>query len=155
MKKVLLIIPAYNEQDNIVKVIDEVNKFKYDYVVVNDCSTDNTLEVLEENNINHINLPINLGLFGAVQTGMLYAANKDYDVVIQIDGDGQHDISYVEKLVERIENGVSIACGSRFLEKREFDHSFTKSVSQGWIVAWIKLLSGLKLTDPTSGMRAY
>ena len=86
--KILLIIPAYNEEENILKVCRELDKYKqYDYVVINDGSKDSTLEILKENNINHIDLIFNLGIGGAMQTGYKYAYQNGYDVAIQLDGD--------------------------------------------------------------------
>ena len=88
----LIIIPAYNEQDNIVKTVESIQKEseEFDYVIINDCSTDNTRSICEKNGFNIVNLPINLGIGGAVQTGYQYAIKNDYDMAVQVDGDGQH-----------------------------------------------------------------
>ena len=108
MLKILLIIPAYNEEENILNTINKIkeynNKFeKVDYIVINDGSTDKTEEILRQNNINHIKLVNNLGIGGAVQTGYKYAYENRYDIAIQFDGDGQHKAEYIEKLVDEIE----------------------------------------------------
>ena len=108
--KVLVIVPAYNEENNIVTTIDGLKKNKsIDYVVINDGSLDNTKEVCEKNNINFIDLPLNLGIGGAVQTGYNYAFYHDYDIAIQFDGDNQLNPKYIEAWVEEIENGNDLA----------------------------------------------
>ena len=128
-RKVLLIIPAYNEEGNIANLIETIRTqySQYDYVVVNDGSSDGTKKILEENKINHINLPINLGIGGAVQMGYIYAKECGYDIAIQVDGDGQHDVGYVESLIEPIINGnANVTIGSRFIEKDGFQSSFMR-----------------------------
>ena len=122
-EKILLIIPSYNEEKNILKVYNEINtynkqnKIKYDYIFINDCSTDKSEKIFKENNINHINLIHNLGIGGAVQTGYKYALENNYDIAIQFDGDGQHDINYVSKIIEPIINKKSnMVIGSRFID---------------------------------------
>ena len=97
MKK-LVIIPAYNESGNIVNTIRDIkeNAPEFDYIVINDCSKDNTEEVCRQNGINYVSLPVNLGIGGAVQTGYLYAYKMGYDVAVQFDGDGQHSARYLE-----------------------------------------------------------
>ena len=98
MNKVLLVIPAYNEEENILKTCQKIKKEnkKLDFIVINDGSKDNTKKILEDNNIPHINLIHNLGIGGAVQTGYKYALENNYDIVVQFDGDGQLDVRYVE-----------------------------------------------------------
>lgn len=153
--RVLIIIPAYNEAENIVDTVQGVVDAGYDYVVVNDGSKDNTLSVCRANDINVIDLPQNLGIGGAVQTGHLYARDMDYDVDIQLDGDGQHDPAYLGKLVAEIQNGADLVIGSRFLEQTEgFQSTFMRRVGITWLSFWIKLLTGKRITDPTSGFRA-
>ena len=116
--KVLIIIPAYNEELNIVKTVNDVtSNTNYDYVIINDGSKDKTKEICEQNNFNIISLPINYGLTSAVQVGMKYALNNDYDVAIQFDGDGQHQAKELSKLVKEVENGEDIVIGSRFVTK--------------------------------------
>lgn len=152
--KTLLIIPAYNEERNIRRVVENLkhNLPQCDYVIVNDCSSDKTRKVCKENNYNFIDLPVNLGLASAVQVGYKYAYNQGYDVAIQYDGDGQHRAEYVPLLIEEIENGVDIAIGSRFLNKKK---PWTARMIGSRLIAWaIKITTGVNLTDPTSGMRA-
>jgi glycosyltransferase involved in cell wall biosynthesis len=153
MKKIL-IIPAYNEEDNIINVVTNLNKWHpdYDYIVVNDGSTDNTRRLLIENNVEFINLPINLGFSGAVQTGYRYAYENDYDVAIQFDGDGQHLPEFIDTLVDEVLTGTDIAIGSRFIDSKK-DWSM-RMIGSRLISICTFLVTGRKLSDPTSGMRA-
>jgi len=153
--RVLLIVPAYNEEKSIVSVVNEIKAHGYDYVVVNDGSTDSTLLECRKNDINVLSLVRNLGIGGAVQAGHKYAREKGYDVDIQFDGDGQHDIAYVPFLVKEIEKGVDLVIGSRFLEPTDgFRSTFMRRVGIRWLSVIIRLFSGAKITDPTSGFRA-
>lgn len=153
--KVLIIIPAYNEELNIEKTVNDVkNNTEYDYVVVNDCSKDNTKKVCEKNKFNMISLPVNYGLTSGIQIGMKYAYENNYDIAIQFDGDGQHQAKYLKDLVEKIEKeNCDIAIGSRF-EKEKKPHSM-RMLGSNIIQFAIKLVTGKRITDPTSGMRAY
>ena len=153
--KVLLIIPAYNEAGNIEKVVKDLEKNakNVDYVIINDASKDNTLEICRKNNYNCINGLVNLGLWGAVQTGLKYAMDKNYDIAIQFDGDGQHSAKYIECLVDEIENGIDIAIGSRFVTAKK--PWSLRMLGSRVISACIFLTTGKRITDPTSGMRAY
>ncbi|MBS6258928.1 glycosyltransferase family 2 protein [Holdemanella biformis] len=153
--KTLVVIPAYNEALNIEKTVHdlEVNAPEVDYVVVNDGSKDNTLEVLKKNDFNYIDGFCNLGLFGAVQTGFKLAIKENYDVVIQFDGDGQHSAKYIAPLVKEIENGNNIVIGSRFVDEKK---PFTaRMIGSRLIAGAIKMMTGKTITDPTSGFRAY
>ena len=153
--KTLVVIPAYNEALNIEKTVHdlEVNAPEVDYVVVNDGSKDNTLEVLKKNDFNYIDGFCNLGLFGAVQTGFKLAIKENYDIVIQFDGDGQHSAKYIAPLVKEIEKGNNIVIGSRFVDEKK---PFTARMIGGRLIAGaIKLVTGKTITDPTSGFRAY
>ena len=128
---VLIIIPAYNESQNIEKVVDHItqNYPQYDYVVINDGSRDKTRDVCRKRGYQYINLSINLGIGGAVQTGYKYARDKGYDIAVQIDGDGQHDVAFLEDMVEVICNqNVDIVIGSRFIEKEGFQSSISRRV---------------------------
>lgn len=159
MKKVLLIIPAYNEQENILKTVQTIKEYseEIEYVVINDGSTDNTEQILIENKINHIKLVHNLGIGGAVQTGYKYAYENNYDIAIQFDGDGQHDINYVPNICEPLINGQADMCiGTRYLDKSEskFQSTFMRRLGANIISTFIHLLCGKKVTDPTSGFRA-
>lgn len=153
--KTLVVIPAYNEALNIEKTVHdlEVNAPEVDYVVINDGSKDNTLEVLKKNDFNYIDGFCNLGLFGAVQTGFKLAIKENYDVVIQFDGDGQHSAKYIAPLVKEIENGNNIVIGSRFVDEKK---TFTaRMIGSRLIAGAIKMMTGKTITDPTSGFRAY
>ena len=153
--KTLVVIPAYNEALNIEKTVHdlEVHAPEVDYVVVNDGSKDNTLEVLKRNDFNYIDGFCNLGIGGAVQTGYKYAYENDFDIAIQFDGDGQHSASYIESLVKEIENGNNIVIGSRFVDEKK---PFTaRMIGSRLIAAAIKLMTGKTINDPTSGFRAY
>lgn len=158
--KVLIIIPAYNEEKSIVNTVSMIEKTKLknhtlDYVIINDGSKDNTKQICIENNYNFIDLPINLGIGGAVQTGYKYALYNNYDIAIQFDGDGQHDASYIESLVKEIVAGNDIAIGSRFVkELSEFKSTAIRRVGINFLSRLIKLCTGKKIYDPTSGFRA-
>lgn len=150
--KTLVIVPAYNEQDSIVNLIKDVTKYGYDYLVINDCSTDDTKYLLDSNKINHLDLPINLGIAGVTQVGFKYASDNDYDCVINIDGDGQHLPEYMSLLIKEIENGHDYVVGSRFVsEKKPFT---ARMLGSRLICLAIFLKTGKKVSDPTSGMRA-
>lgn len=153
--KVLIIIPAYNEELNIEKTVNDVVKnTNYDYVVINDCSKDKTKEVCEKNNFNMLSLPVNFGLTSAIQLGMKYAYKNGYDIAIQFDGDGQHQAKYLKDLVEKIEKeNVDIAIGSRFVTEKK---PFTSRMLGNRLISFnIKLTTLKTIKDPTSGMRAY
>lgn len=153
--KTLVIIPAYNEEASIAKTVKNVIAAGFDYVVVNDGSTDSTLQVCQDNNFNVLDLPINLGIGGAVQAGHKYALKNDYDVDIQFDGDGQHDASYLNLLIKEVEAGSNLVIGSRFLEKTDgFQSTGLRRAGINWLSGLIKVLTGTKVTDPTSGFRA-
>lgn len=155
--RVVIIIPAYNEEDSILKVIEELqrNYPDYSYVVINDCSTDSTLDLLEANNINRISLPCNLGIGGAVQTGYRYALANDFDIAVQLDGDGQHDPKYLSSIIDPIASGEADVCiGSRFIEKEGFQTSFMRRIGIKFLSFIIRLVGKVKVTDATSGFRA-
>ncbi len=158
--KVLMIIPAYNEEKSILNTISSLKSVKIkdvqlDYIVINDGSTDHTLEILEENHCHYISLPTNLGIGGAVQTGYKYAYRNHYDVAIQFDGDGQHDPNYIASLIEEIKKGADIAIGSRYVEKlSEFRSTFMRRFGSTILSFLIRLCTGRRIYDPTSGFRA-
>ncbi len=153
--KVLLIVPAYNEEKNILTVARGIEDAGYDYVIVNDGSTDGTLDICREHRLNHLNLSKNLGIGGAVQAGHRYALEHGYDVDIQFDGDGQHDVSYVPRLLEAISEGSDLVIGSRFVERTEgFQSTWLRRVGIQWLSFWIRLCTGLTVLDVTSGFRA-
>lgn len=155
MKK-LVIIPAYNESASIEKTVREIqSKAKgFDYVVINDCSKDNTREICEINGFNIVNLPINLGIGGAVQTGYRYACRNGYDMAVQVDGDGQHNPEFLETMANYlVEKNADMVIGSRFIEKQGFQSSGTRRIGIKYFTVLIKLLTGKTITDPTSGLR--
>lgn len=158
--RVLMIIPAYNEENSIVSTVQSLSKANLkgdtlDYVIINDGSKDNTKKVCEENKLNFVNLPVNLGIGGAVQTGYKYALEHDYDVAIQFDGDGQHDAAYIKNLVNEIKNGADIAIGSRYVaELSEFKSTFIRRIGIKFLSFLIKICTGKRICDPTSGFRA-
>ena len=157
MSKVLIIIPAYNEAENIEKVVDNIrnNYPQYDYIVINDGSKDNTRNICHTRNYQYLNLSINLGIGGAVQTGYKYARDKGYEVAVQIDGDGQHDIAYLEGMLPALESGeADIVIGSRFIDKEGFQSSVARRTGIKILSALIFLCTGCKIKDVTSGFRA-
>ena len=152
MMKTLVIIPAFNEQDSIMALIKDINSYGYDYLVINDCSTDNTKQILDKNNFNHLDLPINLGIAGVTQVGFKYAGDNDYDCVVCIDGDGQHLPEYINGLLKEVENGADYVIGSRFVsEKKPISARMLGSRLLCFLI-WLKTRK--KVSDPTSGMRA-
>lgn len=154
--KVLVIIPAYNEEECIENTVNNLKKInsKVDYVVINDCSKDSTKAVCEKNQFNVINLPINLGIGGAVQTGYKFAYENDYDVAIQMDADGQHDPKYIDAMVKEIENGNDLVIGSRFIRKEGFQSTWIRRLGINLYSNLIKLFTKKVIKDTTSGYRA-
>lgn len=152
--KTLIIIPAYNEQDNIQRVVDNLieNYPQYDYVVINDGSKDRTAEICKKNGYNYIDMPINVGLSGGVQTGMMYAHEHGYDYAVQFDGDGQHDPVFISAMVEKMSE-CDICIGSRFIEQKK--PKSLRMLGSNMIEAIIKLTTGKRIKDPTSGMRMF
>ena len=153
--KVLVIIPAYNEEESIEQVITEMTEKypNYDYVIINDGSRDHTSKICHKNGYNIVDLPVNLGLAGAFQTGLKFAYLHGYDYAIQIDADGQHDPQYIAPMIEKAEEGYDIVIGSRFeTEKKPWS---PRMFGSRMIGAAVKLTTGQSLSDPTSGMRIY
>lgn len=156
MKKRLVIIPAYNESGSIEKTVMDIKEHaqSFDYVIVNDCSKDDTLKKCRDNGFHVIDLPLNLGIGGGVQTGYMYALQNGYDIAVQFDGDGQHNASYLEAMAEKLEaEQLDMLVGSRFIENEGFQSSFMRRVGIRYFTILIKLLTGKTVTDPTSGMR--
>lgn len=164
LKKVLLIIPAYNEEENILKVYKNIVSYcnkkgnmKYDVIVINDGSTDDTEKILNKNNIPHIKLVHNLGIGGAVQTGYKYAYENDYDIAVQFDGDGQHDIMCVVDIIDPIlKNESDFTIGSRFIDSSssKFKSTTSRQIGIKIISKFIKFATEKKVYDTTSGFRA-
>ena len=154
--KVLFVIPAYNEEANIENVIKEIKKdVKYaDILIINDCSTDNTKKIIENNNVKCITGIFNLKYAWAVQTGIKYAYQNDYDYVIQFDADGQHIAKEAEKLLNEMKkSNVDIVIGSRFLKDTGYKHPFFKKVATKLFTLIIKIFCKQEITDPTSGFQ--
>lgn len=155
--KILIIIPAYKEADNIENLVDNIinNCPQYDYVIVNDGSKDATRQICQKNGYNFIDLPINLGIGGAVQAGYKYAERESYTIAIQIDGDGQHDILQIDKVIEPLRNGqADIVIGSRFIQKEGFQSSSLRRMGIRFLSGLIWACTGKKILDVTSGYRA-
>lgn len=155
MSKLLIVIPAYNEEGNIVHVVNELVAHypQYDYVVVNDGSRDHTAALCRQNGFRLIDLPVNLGLAGAFQTGLRYAAENGYDCALQFDADGQHKPEYIQPMLGELESGADIVIGSRFLTVKK-----PKSLRMlgSYLISWaIRLTTGQAICDPTSGMRMF
>ena len=158
--KVLIIVPAYNEELNILNTVKKIKRVRLnndnlDYIVINDGSKDDTLSICQQNNIPVVNLIKNLGIGGAVQTGYKWAYYNNYDIAIQFDGDGQHDEKYIEKLVDAIKEGYDMVIGSRFIKKNEgFQSTLARKLGIKILSFLIKIFNKKKIKDPTSGFRA-
>lgn len=163
--KVLIIIPAYNEAENISQVIEHLTSqikmgtldacLSVDYLIINDGSSDSTLEICIKQHFQYLDLPINMGIGGAVQAGYIYACKNGYDIAVQMDGDGQHDVRYLEKLLEPIQRDeADIVIGSRFLEKEGFQSSASRRAGINILSFLILLTTGRRIKDVTSGYRA-
>ncbi len=161
--RVLLLIPAYNEAENIERVVTEILEFRknldessptVDYVIINDGSADDTARICTENGYNFVNLAVNLGLAGAFATGMEYALRHGYDYAVQYDGDGQHDVHYLPDMYKMAkEQNLNICIGSRFVTQKK--PGGMRMFGSNIISACIKLTTGVRVKDPTSGMRLY
>lgn len=150
--KTLIIIPAFNESANIPNLEKKISALGYDYLIINDCSTDNSAEIFDSQNLNHLDLPINLGLASVTQVGFKYAVDNNYDCAVIIDGDGQHPPKYIKSLIEKISDGYDYVVGSRFLGSKK---PWTmRMIGSRLLSSAILLKTGRKFTDPTSGMRA-
>ncbi len=156
MNKVLLIIPAYNEAENIERVTDNLieNYPQFDYIIVNDGSSDDTRKIAHARGYNLLDLPVNTGLSGAFRGGVRYANAKGYDYVVQFDGDGQHRPEFIQPMLDKmLEEDADIVIGSRFVEE-EKDHS-ARMMGSRLITSLIRRRTGKIITDPTSGLRMY
>lgn len=154
---ILIIIPAYKEADNIENLVNRITECfpQYDYVIVNDGSKDATRRICQKNGYNFIDLPINLGIGGAVQAGYKYAEREGYMIAVQIDGDGQHDISQLDRVIAPLLRGThDIAIGSRFIEKEGFQSSSMRRVGIRFLSSLIWVCTGKRIRDVTSGYRA-
>ena len=153
--RLLMIIPAYNEEDNIVKVVNTIREQypEYDYVVINDGSKDHTSRRCHRNEFEIIDLPTNIGLAGAFQTGLKYAYDRGYDCVLQFDADGQHKPEYIASMLEKLSEGYDIVIGSRFVTKRK--EKSLRMIGARILTLAIKITTGKRISDPTSGMRMF
>ncbi len=154
--KTLAIIPAYNEEESIVDTVEELKAIapQIDYVIVNDGSKDNTLAVCREHGYNVLNLPVNVGLTGGFQAGMKYAWEKGYDYAVQFDADGQHRPAFIQKMVDAaVAQDADIVIGSRFVTEK--NQASARMTGSALISGMIKLTTGKRIKDPTSGMRLY
>jgi len=160
--KILAIIPCYNEEKNIDKVVQNItnnassgSNSSIDYLIINDCSKDDTLEICKKKKYNYINLPVNLGIGGGVQAGYLYAYERGYDIAIQHDGDGQHDPCYFGDVISPILSGqADIVIGSRFLDREGFQSTGLRRLGITFLSILIYFCTGVKIRDVTSGYRA-
>ena len=156
-KKILVIIPCYNEEDNIVNTVENLRTAcpDADYIIVNDCSTDSSVQIMKEHGYHYLDLPVNLGIGGNMQCGYLYAVRHGYDVAVQMDGDGQHDPAYLMHIAQPVLDGECDMCiGSRFVKKEGFQTSFMRRVGISFLSGLLKLLCGKRVLDVTSGFRA-
>lgn len=156
-KKILVIIPAYNEQENIENVLKALMQSYpwVDCIVINDASTDKTEDVLKACNANYVTLPLNLGIGGGVQTGYQYAKERNYDIAVQMDGDGQHLPEYLKDVIQPIiDDKADVVIGSRFIKKEGFQSSASRRLGIKLLSFMIKILCGSSVKDVTSGYRA-
>ena len=154
--KVLVIIPCYNEEESISEVVSElvINYPQYDYCVINDGSTDDSLRVIKENKISNLNLCVNLGIGGAVQTGYKYAVEEGYEYAVQLDGDGQHNPKYISDMLDALKSeNVDMIIGSRYIDKVGFQSSKMRRFGNNLINGIINSLYHVNCTDSTSGFR--
>ena len=157
---ILVIIPCFNEQASIYAILNEIESLSISgtnivALPVNDCSKDKTLSEIKKVTNTYLDLPINLGIGGAVQSGYKYAQKYNYDIAIQLDGDGQHPVNEIEKLIIPIINTESdIVIGSRFINKQGFQSSSLRRFGINYFKKLNQLLLGIKITDSTSGFRA-
>ncbi len=161
MPKVLIIVPAYNEADNLTHVIQEIyavcresDKAAYSILVINDGSTDNSKEVLSSVGVAYISMPFNVGIGAAMQTGYQYALENKYDIAIQIDGDGQHDPNMIDSMTDTIKEGYDAVIGSRFIDKQGYQSTKLRRGGIAILSSLISFLYGIKILDVTSGLRA-
>jgi glycosyltransferase involved in cell wall biosynthesis len=157
-ERLLFIVPAYNESDNILGVVGALMHHSptANVLVVNDGSTDLTAEIARSSGATVLDLPFNLGIGGAVQSGFLYAAQNGFDIAVQFDGDGQHLASEVDNLLDPVRSGThDVAIGTRFLGDRSFRPPVMRRLGIRIIASLNSRLTGMKVTDPTSGFRAF
>lgn len=155
--KIIVLIPAYNEEKSISSVISQIRYYapEVDILVINDGSTDSTFEKAVEAGARVVNLPFNLGIGGAMQTGYIYAKYHNYDIAIQVDGDNQHDPSYIHKLIQPIINDTAdMVIGSRYVEETVYKSTAIRRIGMVFFTILIKILTNKWIKDTTSGFRA-
>ena len=156
MNDVLLIIPAYNEEDSIVSLMDKVEKYpQYDYLVIDDGSTDHTLSIIEKHEYHHVRNIVNRGITETMRIGMRYALEKGYKYAVQIDADGQNDPAYIGRVAAKADEGYDIVIGSRLIGKKKLNMGIARKTGSTLLKGAIRLRTGQTITDPTSGMRLY
>src|SRR3954471_12405923 len=159
-KKILIIVPAYNEEEAIEQTLSKLMAIKstipnIDVCVVNDGSKDQTSRLVSKYNVTLLDLPINLGIGGGMQTGYKYAFNNNYDIAIQFDADGQHNELDIDSLLQPIMNeDIDMVVGSRFIKNTDYKGSLTRRVGIFYFSTLLYLMTGRRFTDPTSGFRA-
>ena len=160
--KVLIVIPCYNEEASLPSVLQELQQttlrgnYQMEVLVINDCSKDNSSAVAKKHQATVIDLPVNLGIGGAVQTGILYARDNGFDIAIQLDGDGQHPPKELPKLISfHLNTGANVVIGSRFLQKEGFQSSFARRMGIKYFHFLNRLMTGLHIYDSTSGFRLF
>lgn len=156
-QKILVLIPCYNEQENIAAVVQRLRQHcpEVDYLVINDCSTDQSEAILQEHHCRYLSLPVNLGIGGGIQCGYRYAKRNGYDITVQMDGDGQHDPDYLHAVIDPVARGeLDLCIGSRFITGDGFQSSFLRRLGINFLSGLIFVLTGRRVRDVTSGYRA-
>ncbi|MGZ3930048.1 MAG: glycosyltransferase family 2 protein [Bacteroidia bacterium] len=160
-KNILVIIPCYNEEQSIGRLLLAIDALKLEHasvvpLVVNDCSTDSSLSEIQKKNARHLDLPVNLGIGGAVQSGLMYAQRGNFDIAVQMDGDGQHPPGELAKLIAPLlEDQADVCIGSRFITHEGFQSTAARRAGINFLSGLIRLCSGRKIHDCTSGYRAF
>jgi glycosyltransferase involved in cell wall biosynthesis len=156
--KVLVIVPAFNEEKNLPALLDRLLKLDRTVVVVNDCSGDSTVDCARAMGVPVLDLPANLGIGGAVQTGFKYAVANNFDIAVQIDGDGQHDPAWIDTVILPLVQGqVDCAIGSRYVPDapdRDYRTPLARRIGMRFSTAILEFATGLRIHDTTSGFRA-
>ncbi|MCM8799841.1 MAG: glycosyltransferase family 2 protein [Candidatus Omnitrophica bacterium] len=154
----LIILPAYNEEQSIGRVIEDIRKNipTADILVVNDGSKDNTSKIAKQLNVLVIDLPFNLGIGSAVQTGFKFALKENYDICVQCDADGQHPAYQIKNLISPLlENSIDIVAGSRFLRKYSYKSTIPRQIGIFLFSKLLSFITKISLTDTTCGFRAF
>ncbi len=161
-KTILIIVPCYNEQISLPQFLNDLGSlglpetYQVSVSVINDCSTDDTAAAAKKSGAKLIDLPINLGIGGAVQSGLKYALLNDFDLAVQMDGDGQHPAAELKKLVACYEqSGANMIIGSRFIEKQGFQSTFARRMGIAYFHWLNRLFTGKSIYDSTSGFRLF